>query len=104
MFAAAAEESGRDLHNGRGDAYCGMLNASYNLALRSVKAYIPSYPVGTADEVADMVSDFLPVARILIGLKKFKNLLFRPPSLRLYRLQRSHPALLPAWHQCAGKF
>ncbi len=78
MFAAAAEESGRDLHNGRGDAYCGMLNASYNLALRSVKAYIPSYPVGTADEVADMVSDFLPVARILIGLKNLKIFSFGP--------------------------
>ena len=31
MFVAAAEESGKDLVQGRGDAYCGMLNASYNL-------------------------------------------------------------------------
>ena len=28
MFIAAAEESGNDLIQGRGDAYCGMLNAS----------------------------------------------------------------------------
>ena len=28
MYAAAAEESGDDLINGRGDAYCGMLNCS----------------------------------------------------------------------------
>ena len=49
MFVAAAEESGRhDLVDGRGDAYCGMLNASYNLKLRNIKAYIPEYPVGTA--------------------------------------------------------
>ena len=41
MFCAAAEESQNDLSDGRGDAYCGMLNASYNLALRNVKAYIP---------------------------------------------------------------
>ena len=31
MFCAAAEESQNDLSDGRGDAYCGMLNASYNL-------------------------------------------------------------------------
>ena len=30
MFVAAAEESQNDLSDGRGDAYCGMLNASYN--------------------------------------------------------------------------
>ena len=30
MFIAAAEESQNDLCQGRGDAYCGMLNASYN--------------------------------------------------------------------------
>ena len=49
MFVAAAEESRDNLVQGRGDAYCGMLNASYNLALRNIKAYIPEYPVGTAE-------------------------------------------------------
>ena len=34
-----------NLVQGRGDAYCGMLNASYNLKLRNVGAYIPEYPV-----------------------------------------------------------
>ena len=57
MFAAAAEETGTNLVGGRGDAYCGMLNASYNLKLRNIRAYIPEYPVGTADEVADMIHD-----------------------------------------------
>ena len=33
MYAAAAEETGKNLINGRGDAYCGMLNCSYNLGL-----------------------------------------------------------------------
>ena len=55
MFVAAAEESGDNLLDGRGDAYCGMLNASYNLKLRNIKAYIPEYPVGTAEECADMI-------------------------------------------------
>ena len=36
MFVAAAEESQNNLVQGRGDAYCGMLNASYNLKLRNV--------------------------------------------------------------------
>ena len=56
MFVAAAEETGDNLVSGRGDAYCGMLNASYNLQLRNIKAYIPEYPVGTAAECADTVS------------------------------------------------
>ena len=34
MFVAAAEGDG-DLINGRGDAYCGMLNCSYNLGMPS---------------------------------------------------------------------
>ena len=78
MFAAAAEESGDNLQNGRGDAYCGMLNASYNLALRNIKAYIPEYPVGTATEVAEMISEFVPVASALLGLKNLKIITFGP--------------------------
>ncbi len=78
MFAAAAEESGDNLINGRGDAYCGMLNCSYNLGLRKIPAYIPEYPVGTADEVADMIQDFIPVARAIIGLKNLKIITFGP--------------------------
>lgn len=78
MYAAAAEERGDDLINGRGDAYCGMLNCSYNLGLRNLKAYIPPYPVGTADEIADMVLDFIPVARAIIGLSSLKIITFGP--------------------------
>ncbi len=78
MFAAAAEETGEDLFDGRGDAYCGMLNASYNLGLRGVRAYIPEYPVGTAAEVAGMMADFAPVARIALALKTLKIFGFGP--------------------------
>ncbi|MEG1474024.1 MAG: fucose isomerase, partial [Christensenella sp.] len=78
MYAAAAEETGKDLINGRGDAYCGMLNCSYNLGLRNLKAYIPEYPVGTADDIADMVVDFLPIARVLIGMANLKIITFGP--------------------------
>ncbi len=82
MFAAAAEEdSSTSLIQGRGDAYCGMLNASYNLKLRNINAYIPEYPVGTADEVADMINEFLPVARTIVGLHDLKIISFGPRPL-----------------------
>ena len=77
MFVAAAEGDG-DLINGRGDAYCGMLNCSYNLGMRHLDAYIPSYPVGTAEDIAKMISDFVPVARAVIGVKNLKIITFGP--------------------------
>ncbi|MCC8075661.1 MAG: fucose isomerase [Clostridiales bacterium] len=77
MFVAAAEGDG-DMINGRGDAYCGMLNCSYNLGMRHLKGYIPEYPVGTAEEVADMIRDFVPVARAIIGVKNLKIITFGP--------------------------
>ena len=78
MFVAAAEESGDNLLDGRGDAYCGMLNASYNLQLRNVQAYIPEYPVGDAEECADMIHEFLPIARAVVGLQNLKIISFGP--------------------------
>ncbi len=81
MFIAAAEEDQNSLVQGRGDAYCGMLNASYNLKLRNVKAYIPEFPVGTAEECADMIEEFLPVARALVGLSSLKIISFGPRPL-----------------------
>ncbi|MCY1713959.1 L-fucose/L-arabinose isomerase family protein [Caproiciproducens galactitolivorans] len=78
MFAAAAEETGKDLINGRGDAYCGMLNCSYNLGMRHIPAVIPEYPVGTADDIAKMIQDFVPVARAVIGLRSLKVITFGP--------------------------
>ena len=96
MFCAAAEESGDRLWGDRGDALCGMLNASYNLKLRGVKAYIPEYPVGDAEACADMLHDFLPIARALIGLSDLKIISFGPrpknfvacnaPIAQLYKL------------------
>ena len=78
MFAAAAEEAANQLVDGRGDAYCGMLNCSYNLALRNLNAYIPEYPVGTPEEIVKMINGFVPVARALIGLSKLKIISFGP--------------------------
>ena len=77
MFVAAAEGDG-DIINGRGDAYCGMLNCSYNLGMRHLKGYIPEYPVGTAEELADKMAEFIPIARTILGLKDLKIIAFGP--------------------------
>ena len=77
MFVAAAEGDG-DLINGRGDAYCGMLNCSYNLGMRHLKGYIPEYPVGTAQDIATMIADFVSIARAVIGVKNLKIITFGP--------------------------
>ena len=81
MFVAASEENTQTLASSRGDAYWGMLNASYNLKLRNIKAYIPEYPVGTAEECADMIHEFLPIARAIEGLNNLKIISFGPRPL-----------------------
>lgn len=77
MYLGAAEGDG-DLYNGRGDAYCGMLNASYNLGLRGKRVYIPEYPVATAEEAANQIKEFIPIATALLGLKDLKIFAFGP--------------------------
>lgn len=117
MFLAAAEETQENLIQGRGDAYCGMLNASYNLKLRGVHAYIPEYPVGDAEDCARMLHDFLPIARAVIGLSKLKIISFGPrptnflacnaPIQQLYNLgveieENSELDLFEAYHKHEG--
>ena len=77
MYIAAAEGDG-DLFDGRGDAYCGMLNCSYNLGLRNAAAYIPEAPVGTAEELAEKIAEFVPIARAVLGLQGLKIIAFGP--------------------------
>ncbi|MCI6850474.1 MAG: L-fucose/L-arabinose isomerase family protein [Clostridiales bacterium] len=77
MYVAAAEGDG-DMINGRGDAYCGMLNCSYNLGMRKLKAYIPEYPVGTAEDIVKMIQEFVPIARAIIGIRNLKIITFGP--------------------------
>ncbi len=117
MICAAAEESQADLMDGRGDAYCGVLNASYAMKLRNVKAYIPEYPVGTAEECADMINEFVPMARAIVGLKSLKIISFGPrpsnflacnaPIKQLYNLgveieENSELDLFEAFNNHAG--
>ena len=117
MFVAAAEETQDNLVQGRGDAYCGMLNASYNLKLRNIKAYIPEYPVGDAEDCADMIHEFLPIARTIVGLSELKIISFGPrphnflacnaPIKQLYNLgveieENSELDLFEAFNNHAG--
>ena len=83
MYVAAAEGDG-DMINGRGDAYCGLLNCSYNLGMRHLSAYIPEAPVGTAEETAQRIRDFLPIARAIIGVKNLKIITFGPRPLDFF--------------------
>jgi L-fucose isomerase-like protein len=78
MFVAAAEDTGKDLIGGRGDAYCGMLSASYNIGLRNLNPYIPEYPIGDPEDIASMLSEFLPIARVVIGVRNLKLFSFGP--------------------------
>jgi L-fucose isomerase-like protein len=78
MVCGAAEETKNDLIGGRGDAYCGMLNAAYNLGLRNVRAYIPQMPVGLPEELASKIKHFATVARIVIGVRDLKIFGFGP--------------------------
>ncbi|MBO4990298.1 MAG: L-fucose/L-arabinose isomerase family protein [Clostridia bacterium] len=117
MFCAAAEESSSRLVGDRGDAYCGMLNASYNLKLRNVKAYIPEYPVGDAAYCADLIHEFLPIARAIVGIKNLKIITFGPrpsnffacnaPIKQLYNIgveieENSELDLFESFHKHAG--
>jgi L-fucose isomerase-like protein len=58
-----------------------MLNASYNLKLRNIKAYIPEYPVGTAEQCADMIHEFAPIAKAVYALNHLKIISFGPRPL-----------------------
>jgi L-fucose isomerase-like protein len=84
MLAAAAEETMDNLIQGRGDAYCGLLNTSYSVGLRQLKPYIPEYPVGTADEVAEKIREFIPAARVVCGVQNLKILSFGPRPQDFY--------------------
>ena len=94
MFCGAAEEDADHLMEDRGDAFCGLLNASYALHLRGAKAYIPSVPVGNAETCADMVHEFLPIARTALALKDLKIISFGP---RPSNFLACHAPILPLY-------
>lgn len=84
MLAGAAEESAADLVDGRGDAYCGLLNVRFNCELRKLRPFIPERPVGLAHETAEAVAHFADVARVLAGMRHLKVFAFGPRPQDFY--------------------
>jgi len=84
MACAAAEETKDNLIDDRGDAFCGMLNASYNFGLRSVPVYIPQMPVGLPKELAAKIAHFEVLARIVLGICGLKIFTFGPRPQDFY--------------------
>ncbi len=92
MFAAAAEETRNDLYGGRGDAYCGMLSASYNVGLRNLKVHIPVLPRGDAARGGRNDRGFHAGRADLLGLRDLKIFSFGP---RPYDFLTCHAPIKP---------
>ena len=82
MFIAAAEESEDDLLDGQWRRLLRYAQRKLQLkAQQDIKAYIPEYPVGTAEECADMIHEFEPIARAVYALSNLKIISFGPRPL-----------------------
>ena len=78
MFMAAAEEGKEPYIRDRKDALSGFINACYALKLRSTKVYVPSRPVGTYEECAEMLHEFISIARTLLAVRDLKVISIGP--------------------------
>ena len=78
MMIAAAEEGEEPFLKNRKDGLSGFLNACYAVGLRNTDVYIPPYPVGTIDQCAEMINEFISIARTLIGINNLKIISFGP--------------------------
>lgn len=84
MLCGAAEESRATLIHGRGDAFCGMLNACLNAGLRSMNPHVPAMPIGLPNEVAVMIQHFEGVARVVQGVTNLKVIGYGPRPQDFY--------------------
>jgi len=84
MMCAAAEESARTLIDGRGDAYCGLLNASINCGLRQMRPHLAVMPVGLPPAIAAQIAHFVDVARVVVGIRQLKTFSFGPRPQDFY--------------------
>jgi len=78
MLIAAAEESKATVGTDRGDALCGLMNASMACGLRNLKPYIPQHPCAIPEELSERVKEFEAIARVFIGVKNLKLIGFGP--------------------------
>ena len=82
-------------------AECSMHHTVYRFG--KLNPYILEYPVGTPDEVADMIYDFKDIARVIIGLSKFKIFGFGPRPYD-FGMQRSHKTVIRFRRRNNGEF
>ena len=78
MLVCAAEESKSTVGTDRGDALCGLMNASMACGLRNVKTYIPQRPCAVPEDLAERIAEFESIARVVIGVKNLKLIGFGP--------------------------
>lgn len=78
MFCAAAEEAQEHLWDKRKDAYSGILNANYGLSWKNLLVYLPNEPVSEISECANMVHNFVAIARVIVALRYLQIISFGP--------------------------
>ena len=80
MLAAAAEESSDDLIDGRGDALCGLLSAMLAMKNRDFisRIYLPENPVTLPPEIAEAITHFVKVMKVVKGISHATIALFGP--------------------------
>lgn len=91
MLFAAGEEGSEPFARRRTDGMSGFINACYALKLRNTNVYIPPAPVGTIEQCAEMIHEFIPIARTLIAVRNLKLISIGPrPSSYLAASAPNH--------------
>lgn len=72
MFIAASEEGAEPYVRDRKDALSGFINSCYALKLRKTNVFVPIHPCGTYAQCAQMLHDFVPIARTLLAVRDLK--------------------------------
>ncbi len=91
MLFAAAEEGEGPFIEERKDSLSGFINACYALKLRKTNVYVPAHPCGTVKQCVELIHDFIPIARALMGIRDLKLISIGPrPSSYLAASAPNH--------------
>ena len=82
MLCGAAEEG--DLVDGRGDAFCGMMNTRLAMELHNVHFHLPKVPVALPNLLAQSIGHFAKVAELVNAVKSLKVIGFGPRPQDFY--------------------
>lgn len=84
QLVGSAEESKAVLAEKRGDSFCGLLNAMIAHGFRGLMPFVPERPIGLPKELAKLVLEFVPVARVVLGVKGLKVIAYGPRPQDFY--------------------